>query len=1176
MRRDWTDSVATEIRSLYRLHTDPEGSTRVNLQGLAQETNAGGRIPLEPYLAATIEYREIRPAGSKSVADFAVEKHLSPKYLQTLWNLLQTNDDSPLVGHIRNLWLKAAPGDVPALAAEIRRWQAALTKFNRVAHFKPWMEPVDPLDESREIRVKLAARPDGGDVVLNLVARDAGDGAEGDLVAWRSPRLEMPGRAPILLRDLRDGLRGLASKRRTLEQAAKYLAAVEDVRSSSSPVDFGAIAKEGHLDPLMLEAWSGYLGVAGRKPLKVEGLFAERLESGGANAAVNGWGPPATPNVVANSSDQEAHVPGTVKPHGVAVHPSPTKNVAVGWLSPIAAPVRLEARVVHAHPLCGNGVTWSLELRRDGERRRLASGELNVAGVAKVAPIEGLRVQEGDLISLLVGPRDGNHSCDLTEVDLTIREGEGVKRQWNLSGDVSDSILAGNPHADSFGNRRVWHFYQEDIKPSGLYASIPAGSTLDRWRDEPDRAVRDELANRLQRLLSSDPPARADDPDAILHRQLTSLNGPLLGVVDFARAAAEVSASASGEAAPIGGTGLPRSLFGKDALAADLATKAPSALEVRIPSDFAAGREFVVTAALDARDGPRGGVQAQVVVGSPPDPSGLLPGDPILVAKGSEARARFEKSLAEFRRVFPAALCYAQIVPVDEVVTLVLFHREDEALSRLVLDDAEHRRLDRLWDELRYVSQDAIKVHEDFAQFMEYVTQDGDVRQFEPLRKPIAERAAALRQRLVATEPKHLDALLAFAEKAYRRPLSEAEQGGLRNLYAKLRNQKIDHDGAFRLMLARVLLAPAFLYHAEVSSPGKAAQPVSEWELASRFSYFLWSSLPDDELRALAGRGTLHEPEVLAAQARRMLQDDRARSLATEFACQWLDIRGFDAHDEKSEQVFPTFAGLRGAMYEESVRFLLDLFRRDGSVLDVLDADHTFVNGPLAEHYGIPGVEGPEWRRVEGVKAHHRGGILGMATLLSKQSGASRTSPVLRGNWLSEMLLGEKLPKPPKDVPQLPDSEQDTNGLTMRQMTEKHRSIESCAKCHDKIDPFGFALEGFDAIGRRRDKDLAGRPIDARAELKDGTKFADVEGLREYLLANRQHEFLGHFCRKLLGYALGRSVQLSDEPLLAEMRKALVEHDYRVQSAIMAILRSPQFRERRGLESPLDREETNP
>ena len=178
--------------------------------------------------------------------------------------------------------------------------------------------------------------------------------------------------------------------------------------------------------------------------------------------------------------------------------------------------------------------------------------------------------------------------------------------------------------------------------------------------------------------------------------------------------------------------------------------------------------------------------------------------------------------------------------------------------------------------------------------------------------------------------------------------------------------------------------------------------------------------------------------------------------------------------------------------------------------LEVLDADHTFVNESGVCYYGIPNIKGPEWRRVDGIKSLGRGGILGMATLLSKQSGASRTSR-LRGNWFVEMLLGEKLPKPPKNVPVLPESELDTNGLTMRQITERHREVASCAKCHDRIDPFGFALEGFDAIGRRRTNDLAGRPVDTNVQLKDGTKFADIAGLRDYVLVKRRNDFLASF-----------------------------------------------------------------
>ena len=253
-------------------------------------------------------------------------------------------------------------------------------------------------------------------------------------------------------------------------------------------------------------------------------------------------------------------------------------------------------------------------------------------------------------------------------------------------------------------------------------------------------------------------------------------------------------------------------------------------------------------------------------------------------------------------------------------------------------------------------------------------------------------------------------------------------------------------------------------------------------------------------------------------------------------------------------------------MHEESVRFFEDLFRRDGSVLEILDADYTFLNGALAKHYGIDGVSGESWQRVDGMRQRSRGGVLGMAAVLSTQSGATRTSPVLRGNWVVETLLGEKLPDPPATVPELPDA-LSREGLTVRQMTERHVSDESCAGCHVRIDPFGFALESFDAIGRFRLKDLIDQPLDTRVQLEDGTEFRGVDGLRSYLLKERRSDFLEQFCRKLLGFAVGRTVELSDQPLIDAMVQELEENSFRFLAAVETIVRSKQFRYHRGLES---------
>jgi hypothetical protein len=250
-------------------------------------------------------------------------------------------------------------------------------------------------------------------------------------------------------------------------------------------------------------------------------------------------------------------------------------------------------------------------------------------------------------------------------------------------------------------------------------------------------------------------------------------------------------------------------------------------------------------------------------------------------------------------------------------------------------------------------------------------------------------------------------------------------------------------------------------------------------------------------------------------------------------------------------------------MFEEVVQYLTDLFQTDRSVLGIFDSDHTFLNEALAKEYGITNVIGPDWRRVDGVKALGRGGVLGFGATLARQSGASRTSPILRGNWVAEVLLGDKLPRPPKDVPRLPEDES-TETMTVRQMVEKHSSDPRCASCHTRIDGYGFALEGFDAIGLARTRDLAGRPIDTRSVVFDGTKVEGAAGLREYLLEQKRDVVLRQFCRKLLGYALGRTVMLSDKPLLEEMMAHLRERDFRFSAAVETIVQSRQFREIRG------------
>ena len=530
----------------------------------------------------------------------------------------------------------------------------------------------------------------------------------------------------------------------------------------------------------------------------------------------------------------------------------------------------------------------------------------------------------------------------------------------------------------------------------------------------------------------------------------------------------------------------------------------------------------------------------------------------------SDADARRPRLLAAaeaFRQLFPARVCYPGVLVRDTVVTLERFHRGDAFLSRLLLTEQEQEQLNRLWSELHFISLDALEVRESFKTVVQ-----GELAGYAEVSKVIHRRAQETEAALRKSEPRQVDALLEFAGRAWRRSLQEHERNSLRRFYDQLRESELTHEDAFRASLTRILMSPAFLYRLESSPPGAEPVAVTHHELATRLSFFLWASLPDATLRQLADDGSLQDGNVLEQQVRRMLQDSRGRRLAIEFGTQWLEVRSFNQFQGKDEELFPAFnAPLRDAMYEESIRLFQDLFENDRTIWQLVDADHTFVNDVLANHYGLPGVEGSNFRRVDRVQEQGRGGILGLGSILSKHSSASRTSPVLRGNWIAEILLGEHLPLPPDDVPKLPEAES-LDGLSIRQLVEQHARLPQCATCHKRIDPLGFALEGFDTIGRRREQDAGGRPIDVTARLTAGTTFQGIDGLRRYLLTERRDEFQRQFCRKLLGYALGRRVLLSDRQLLDTMANQLEKNDGRVSAAVLAIVRSRQFQFIRGSE----------
>lgn len=1179
--RDRTDDVLRRLREFYGHFTTNTGSTRVHLQGLEWETNAGGRLPLADYLDALTDAREQLVAGQVTPAEVAEQHHLHAKYMEIAWRALQGENSSALLKRIAERFQTMDKKELPGLVKEIAAWQQALTRFQSVGHMKAWLAPVEPWVERQELRVQLQPNSDAENILVVLAAGDAGDGNVDDRIVWQQPRLSVPGRADIMVADAGVVAQAFRTEREKLLAATSAcLAAAAEFMSRDDQGDLATLAKRHAVDSQLLEIWFEYLSIAPSGPVALPELYSNQLRKAGGYDFVNGWGSEQTPNMMASSGDTHVRIPGNMKPHGVVVHPAPTLNAVVSWRSPFSGDVRIDGAVTHAHPECGNGVTWAIELRRGATRERLAAGISHGSNTVTVGPLDGVRIREGELLSILIGPRDGNHSCDLTDIEFKITEKKtgGEPKQWSLTADVSSDILAGNPHADRFGNADVWSFYSEPIAAGEQNrAIIPVGSLLKEWMSADESTAREELAKRTQEFLLGTRPTD-EGPNQALWDQTHDANGPLLGpmldrLVDAVQKGelAHLSAQAEDLSLPFG-----KGIEGSGPIdRASLASLAPAVVALDLPGELCSGRELVVTATLDPQGGSEGSVQVQATLLSDTaasvQPPSLTSSLPLVVRTDSKARERFTQAADDFRQVFPAALAYTKIVPVDEVVTLALFHREDDNLRRLMLSDQEAAELERLWEELHFVSRDLLTVEDAYEQLMQYATQDSDPKLFEHLREPIKQRADAFRAALLAAEPRHLASVADFAERAFRRPLAEKERTGLHTLYETLRSEGLSHEESVRLLLVRVLVSTSFLYRLEESQPGTGSSPVSDWEMASRLSYFLWSGPPDEALLDAAAAGALHEGDAIAEQARRMLGDHRTSRLSKQFASYWLQIQDVAELEEKSERHFPEFADIRDELQKEAELFFTDLFQNDRSILEIYDTDHTFLNEKLAQYYGIEGVTGDQWRRVDGVRKFQRGGVLTFGATLAKQSGASRTSPILRGTWISDVLLGEKLPKPPKDVPLLPTDEA-SETLSVRQLVERHTQDERCANCHVRIDPFGFALETFDAIGRARKTDLAGRVLDTATTLPDGTRVTGVAELRSYLVHQKRAALVRQFCRKLLGYALGRAVRLSDQQLLDEMGSQLAANDYRFSVAVDVIVRSQQFRHIRNADVPTDDE----
>ena len=568
------------------------------------------------------------------------------------------------------------------------------------------------------------------------------------------------------------------------------------------------------------------------------------------------------------------------------------------------------------------------------------------------------------------------------------------------------------------------------------------------------------------------------------------------------------------------------------------------------------------------------------------------------------------------------------------------YYRDDTALMQLILDDRGQRQINRLWEEFDYIADhtqrtytqwffnnagvvndpqgteqglprpqgheitETVVINQMRAMYVAKALADkkNDPGAAEAMRlefKRIDDTLRHVERERTASEPKHLAALVSFAERAYRRPLTVGEKASLLAYYKTVRaKNRLSHNDAIRDSVVSVLMSPDFLYRFDLSRTASApqssglikaattlpakpfvAEKLSSYSLANRLSYFLWSSMPDTELLRHAASGDLNSPKVLVAQVRRMLKDPKVNGLATEFTGNWLVFRQFETNNSVDRMRFPTFNdALRESMFQEPIRMVQDTIVNDRSALDLLYGKHTFVNPPLAKHYGMPDVPGDvnNWVRINNADKYGRGGILPMAVFMTQNSPGLRTSPVKRGNWVVQKVLGIRVPPPPPAVPELPNDETKTD-RPIREMLAQHRSVPMCAACHSKFDSFGLVFEGFGPVGDARTKDGAGRAVDVSATFPGEIQAVGVPGLQQFIRDHRQDRFVDNLSRKLLAYGLNRSLQLSDESLVDKLNLHMANNGYRFSALVEAIVLSPQFLNRRApVAAPLQKADLQP
>jgi hypothetical protein len=1070
----------------------------------ARYAGAKGQPPLDTHLAATLKHRErLLRGGPTELAAVATEEKLNAAYLATLWTGLSGPLGALPAAEIETL-TKEWRQKTERLEAEKQRKQAVLqaAKLKIDSH---WTASKRLLVQSKvaeggsvPFEQKVTVQP--GELLLLTVLPNESYGADSTLLEWSIRETGGQQRGWRLSDLVPNLLKGNP-------WPDKHDARWSFLETTSAPT-FLTDRRDGLSERPELKSWS--LG--------------------------------SEPAVFVNSAAEDAHVWTKLRARSVFVHPGPNRPVSIAWTSPIAGELALTGLVADAHPGGGDGVSFELA--------HLAAPELGQA-----------------LADLPVTPSEVPGASLPPDVLASVRE------VWRKATDPAPVLATIKAIQEKL--------FRENYRKHSV---IAVGNGFPAWEDtlrivaqeRAESAAREPVFRLVARQVA---PALADTfviwdrlrledgrtPDFVLaehpelRQAIEAASGLRFGRHPQGRTVPPTAlVTEAGTEVRIDLKNLPKPLL--EAL--DL----PRLLRADVRLDEASPEAATVQALLLAEPDSKDRKDP-----TKPDPRRAIPtawrsGDPLVadapeprVAQIAHPRVAAERARPanEFRALFPPAALFADVIPRDAQGSLFMFHREDEPLRRLLLDGAGRSELDRLWNELHFLREDALAhslMHAELMKF--YANPNGAPRMdfyFKEAGLRVTRELAELSAAQAASESTHLEALLTFAERAWRRPLVLSEREAILASYHSDRTDGAKHDPALRAALARVLSSPWFLYRVEQPATGPRWQPVSGDELAARLSFLLWDSMPDDTLRATASK--LREPGVLEAQLQRMLKDERVRGMAGEFGARWLGVRDFVANHGRSLKDFPSFTpAVRDLLAEEPVRFFEDSLRNDRPVDQLLTADATILNDALASFYGIPGVKGNEWRRVEKLSTHGRGGVLGLGAVLAKQSAAARTSPIKRGAWLAH-LLGDRLPKPPASVPPLPETPPE--GLTVRELTARHREDPSCAGCHDRIDPYGLAFEGFDAIGRLRPANQL-QPGESRSTLRDGTLVDGFADIRNYVVGSRRQDLLKTLARKLSGYALSRAVLPSDRALVEELTKTLVKGGH-WSDALLVLVRSEQF-----------------